>query len=115
MKWPQSPDEAVDSIAGGNAGQNVDEPRNQIGVVEHPAAEMRRAGAVERTASDLRAAGDQEVAAACRIEGYEKKGGMPIAAPRGIRATTVADGLRMTAEKRKSTTPKRSGVDSAIT
>ena len=80
---------AIDGIAGSYAREYMHASRQEIGVVEHPAAQMRRT----RT---------------------KRRGGMPMAAPSGMSATTVADGLRITAEKKKSTSPKRSGVDSAM-
>ena len=40
-----------------------------------------------------------------------KWAGMPIETPKGISAAVVAEGLKITAEKQKSTTPKSIGAD----
>ena len=44
----------------------------------------------------------------------KRPAGIPMETPSGIKAAVVAEGLRITAEKQKSTTPKSIGVDCAM-
>ena len=57
---------AIDGIAGSYAREYMHASRQEIGVVEHPAAQMRRTRTVERTAADLCAARNEIGRASCR-------------------------------------------------
>ena len=87
------------------------ETRDDVAVVDHVLTEVCGTGAVKSCTADLSPPGMMKSPHVAGNKATNNPAGIPIETPSGMSAAVVAEGLKITAEKQKSTIPKCIGAD----